>query len=95
MEQPNLGADLLRRLLAGEVRNRRRRNVDQARAFSEMLEDAPLPEPRDRGGPGNRRVDSAREGDEREAEARGEELGLSGDELAFYDALGRAIAPSQ
>jgi type I restriction enzyme, R subunit len=89
MEQPNLAADLLRRLLAGEVRNRRRRNVVQARAFSEMLEDT-IPRYQ------NRAIEAAQVIDEliqlaremREAEARGEELGLSDDELAFYDALG-------
>jgi type I restriction enzyme R subunit len=38
MPQRKLAVGLLRKLLAGEIRTRRRKNVVQARSFSEMLE---------------------------------------------------------
>src|SRR6266508_4926746 len=38
MPQRNLAVELLRKLLSGEIRTRRRKNVVQARSFSEMLE---------------------------------------------------------
>jgi type I restriction enzyme R subunit len=38
MPQRNLAVELLQRLLKGELRTRRRRNVVQARSFAEMLE---------------------------------------------------------
>ncbi len=47
---------------------------------------APVPEPGHRGGTGDRGVDSVGQGTAR-GDARGEELGLSEDELAFYNAL--------
>src|SRR2546422_6093282 len=37
MPQRNLAVELLRKLLSGEIRTRRRKNVVQARSFSEML----------------------------------------------------------
>jgi type I restriction enzyme R subunit len=66
-----------------------RRNVVQARAFSEMLE-------RSIRAYQNRAIETAAVIEElielaremREAKGRGEKLGLSEDELAFYDALG-------
>ena len=88
MPQRNLAVELLRKLLKGELATRRRKNVVQARSFAEMLERTLL---RYR----NRAVEAAQVIEEliqlardlREANARGEELGLSEDELAFYDAL--------
>ncbi len=67
---------------------RRRKNVVQARSFAEMLEQ-PLRRYQ------NRAIEAAQVIEElielardmREANARGERLGLSEDELAFYDAL--------
>ncbi len=38
MPQRNLAVELLRKLLSGEIRTRRRKNVVQARSFAEMLE---------------------------------------------------------
>ncbi len=38
MPQHNLAVELLRKLLSGEVRSRRRKNVVQARSFAEMLQ---------------------------------------------------------
>jgi type I restriction enzyme R subunit len=88
MPQRNLAVELLRKLLAGEIRLRRRKNVVQARSFSEMLEQSLRRYQ-------NRAIEAAQVIEEliglakemREAGARGEKLGLSDDEVAFYDAL--------
>jgi type I restriction enzyme R subunit len=88
MPQRNLAVELLRRLLSGEIRSRSRRNVVQARSFAEMLEQAIRRYQ-------NRAIETAQVIEElvalaremREANARGERLGLTEDELAFYDAL--------
>jgi len=88
MPQRNLAVELLRKLLQGEVRARRRKNVVQARSFAEMLEQTIRRYE-------NRALGAAQVIEEliqlmkdmREANARGEALGLSEDELAFYDAL--------
>ncbi len=88
MPQSNLAVELLRKLLKGELSVRRRKNVVQARSFSEMLE-------RTLRRYQNRAIEAAQVIEEliqlaremREAGARGEKLGLSEDELAFYDAL--------
>ncbi len=88
MPRRNLAVELLHKLLKGELAVRRRKNVVQARSFAEMLERTLL---RYR----NRAVEAAQVIEEliqlardlREANARGEKLGLSEDELAFYDAL--------
>ena len=89
MPQRNLAIELLRKLLNGEITARRRKNVVQARSFAEMLEQTIRRYQ-------SRAVEAAQVIEEliglardlREANARGEELGLSEDELAFYDALG-------
>ena len=88
MPQRNLAVELLQKLLKGEVGSRRRRNVVQARSFAEMLEQTIRKYQ-------NRAIEAAQVIEEliqlakemREANARGEVLGLSEDELAFYDAL--------
>ena len=88
MPHRNLAVELLQKLLKGEVSARRRKNVVQARSFSEML-DQTLRRYQ------NRAIEAAQVIEElirlaedmREANARGEQLGLSEDELAFYDAL--------
>ena len=88
MPQRNLAVELLQKLLKGELAVRRRKNVVQARSFAEMLEHT-LRRYR------NRAVEAAQVIEEliglaremREANARGEALGLNDDELAFYDAL--------
>ncbi len=88
MKRRNLAVELLRKLLKGELAARRRKNVVQARSFAEMLEETLRRYQ-------NRAVEAAQVIEEliqlarelREASARGEELGLSEDELAFYDAL--------
>ena len=88
MPHRNLAVELLEKLLKGEVSTRRRKNVVQARSFAEMLETT-LRQYQ------NRAIEEAQVIEElialardmREANARGEQLGLSEDELAFYDAL--------
>jgi type I restriction enzyme R subunit len=88
MPQRNLAVELLRKLLAGEIKLRSKRNVVQARSFAEMLEQAVRKYQ-------NRAIETAQVIEElialarhmREASARGESLELSEDELAFYDAL--------
>ena len=88
MPHRNLAVELLRKLLSGEVAARRRKNVVQARSFSEMLEETLRRYQ-------NRAIEAAQVIEEliglardmREANARGEQLGLTEDELAFYDAL--------
>ena len=88
MERKNLAVELLRKLLQGEITKRKKQNVVQARSFSEMLDEA-IRKYR------NRAIEAAQVIEElialaremREANARGEKLGLREDELAFYDAL--------
>ena len=88
MPQRNLAVELLQKLLKGEIRTRSRRNVIQARSFAELLEQAVRKYQ-------NRAVETAQVIEEliqlakdmRAANARGEALKLSEDELAFYDAL--------
>ena len=88
MPQRNLAVELLQKLLRGELATRRRTNVVQARSFAEMLEQTLRRYQ-------NRAIEAAQVIEElielardmRDATTRGEELGLTEDELAFYDAL--------
>ena len=88
MPQKNLAVELLQKLLRGEVRKGGRKNVVRARSFAEMLEETIR---RYR----NRAIEAAQVVEEliglakdmREAQQRGEALGLTEDEVAFYDAL--------
>ena len=88
MKRRNLAVELLQKLLKGEIAARRRKNVVQARSFAEMLEETIRRYQ-------NRAVEAAQVIEElidlardmRAASERGEELDLSEDELAFYDAL--------
>ena len=88
MKQKNLAVELLQRLLKGEVKSRFATNVVQQRKFSELLQNS-LVRYRNRG------IETAQVIEEliemakefKRAAERGEELGLTADELAFYDAL--------
>jgi type I restriction enzyme R subunit len=88
MPQRNLAVELLRKLLTGEIKSRSRRNVVQARSFAELLEQSIRRYQ-------NRAIETVQVIEElitlakdmRRADARGEDLKLSADELAFYDAL--------
>jgi type I restriction enzyme R subunit len=88
MPQRNLAVEMLRKLLEGEIKTRGRKNVVQARSFAEMLEESIRRYQ-------NRAIETAQVIEElitlardmREATSRGEKLGLTEDEIAFYDAL--------
>ena len=88
MKTKNLAAEMLRKLLEGEIRTRKRRNLVQGKTFSEKLEQAIIRYH-------NRAITSLEVIEEliaiakemKEASDRGEQLGLNEDELAFYDAL--------
>ncbi|SIS59351.1 type I restriction enzyme, R subunit [Kroppenstedtia eburnea] len=79
---------LLRRLLKGKVRAVQRDNMVQAKKFSEMLEQAIIKYQ-------NRAIETAQvivemielAKEMNQAHRRGEDLGLSKEEVAFYDAL--------
>jgi type I restriction enzyme R subunit len=88
MERKNLGIEALRKLINGEVQARSRSNVTQAKAFSERLEAAisryhsnaiTTAEVLEQ------LIQLAK--DIHAARQRGEEQGLSEEEIAFYDAL--------
>jgi type I restriction enzyme R subunit len=84
----NLAVELLRKLLNDEIKGRKKQNLVQARSFAEMLEKSIKVYQ-------NRAIETAAVIEElielardmREADQRGEQLGLSEDEIAFYDAL--------
>jgi len=88
MPQKNLAVELLRKLLSGEIKARSRKNAVQAKSFSAMLEEAIRRYQ-------NRAIETVQVIEEliglakemRRAQDRGVDLGLSDDELAFYDAL--------
>ena len=88
MPHRNLAVELLQKLLRGELSIRRSKNIVQARSFAEMLEQSLRRYQ-------NRAIEAVQVIEElielakemRAANARGERLGLSEDELAFYDAL--------
>lgn len=88
MKERNLAVELLERLLKGQIKSRFKTNVVQTAKFSELLQQSLL---RYR----NRAIETAQVIEEliemakkfQEAAERGDALGLSHDELAFYDAL--------
>jgi type I restriction enzyme R subunit len=88
MPHKNLAVEVMRKLLEGEIKVRQRKNLVQARSFAEMLEKTIRRYQ-------NRAVEAAQIIEElielareiRKADKRGEQLGLSDEELAFYDAL--------
>jgi len=89
LPQKNLAVELLRKVLNNEIKTRGRRNVVKAKLISEMLETAIQKYQ-------NRAVQAAQVIEEliglakqmREESAKGAELGLTEDEVAFYDAWG-------
>ena len=88
LPQRNLAVELLQKLLNDEIKTRSRKNLVQSRSFAEMLEAAVRRYQA-------KAIEAAQVIEElialakelREADRRGEELGLNDDELAFYDAL--------
>ncbi|WLD59320.1 type I restriction endonuclease subunit R [Salinispirillum sp. LH 10-3-1] len=88
LPERNLAVELLERLLEGQIKTRFASNVIQQKKFSEMLINVVIRYQ-------NRSIETAQVMEElvemakkfREAAKRGEELGLSDDEVKFYDAL--------
>jgi type I restriction enzyme, R subunit len=88
LPERNLAVELLERLLEGEIKSRFGGNVVQHKKFSDMLTDVVQRYQ-------NRSIQAAQVMEElvqmarkfREAAGRGEALGLSDDEVRFYDAL--------
>lgn len=87
-EHKNLQVEVLNKLLTEQISAMRQRNLIQARKFSEMLEHTLISYQ-------NRTVESAQvllqlidmAKEVRDSPQRGKALGLSDDEMAFYDAL--------
>jgi type I restriction enzyme R subunit len=88
LPQRNLAVEMLEKLLNDEIKVQERKNVVQARSFAEMLEETIRKYQ-------NRTIEAARVIEElialakkmREAQRRGEDLGMTEEEIAFYDAL--------
>jgi len=88
MKQRNLAVELLNRLLKGKIKTFSKRNLVQSRKFSELLENAIRKYQ-------NRTIETTQvileliqlAKEINEAHKRGENTGLTEDELAFYDAL--------
>jgi type I restriction enzyme, R subunit len=88
LPERNLAVELLERLLEGEIKSRFAGNLVQDKKFSEMLDNVIKRYQ-------NRSIETAQVMEEliemakkfREAASRGETLGLSEDEVRFYDAL--------
>ena len=84
----NLALELLKKLINDELKTRSRKNLVQSRSFAQMLEQTIQRYQ-------NRSIEAAQVIAElidlareiRSAQNRGEDLGLTEDELAFYDAL--------
>jgi type I restriction enzyme R subunit len=88
LPERNLAVELLERLLQGEIRSRFKTNVVQEKKFSDLLANVIQRYQ-------NRAIETAQVMEEliamakkfREAATRGEQLGLTDDEVKFYDAL--------
>ena len=88
LEQKNLALETLRKLLNDQIRITERTNIVQSRKFREALEDAMLRYTNKAITTAemiSRLIDLAKQ--LRDAQKHGEELGLSSEETAFYDAL--------
>jgi type I restriction enzyme R subunit len=88
MERKNLALELLKKLLNDEIKFRTKKNLIQSKKFSEMLENAIKKYQ-------NNLLTTAQVIEElirlakeiRDSDKRGEQLNLTNEELAFYDAL--------
>jgi type I restriction enzyme R subunit len=88
LPESNLAVELLERLLEGEIKSRFASNVVQSKKFSELLQGVIQRYQ-------NRSIETAQVMEEliemakkfKEAANRGEQLGLTDDEVKFYDAL--------
>ena len=96
MPEKNLAVELLRKLLDDQIKARRTTSVAQSKLFSERLDQSIKRYH-------NRALETLEIIDElikianemKEAAARGESLGLTEDELAFYDALGTNLSAQE
>jgi type I restriction enzyme R subunit len=96
LPQRNLAVELLQKLLNNELKIRQKKYLVQARSFAEMLE-ATIRKYQ------NRTIEAAQVIAElielarkmREGQKRGQDLGLTDDEVAFYDALEVNDSPVQ
>ena len=88
LPQRNLAFEVLKKLLSDEIKTRSKKSLVRSRLFSQMLEETIRKYQ-------NRSIETAQviqelidlAKDMREANKRGEELGFTEEELAFYDAL--------
>lgn len=88
MPEKNLAVELLERLMEGEIKSKFATNVVQQKKFSQLLSSVITRYQ-------NRSIETAQVMEElvemakkfRQAASRGEQLGLSDDEVKFYDAL--------
>lgn len=88
LPEKNLAVELLERLLQGEIKSKFASNVVQQKKFSQLLSSVITRYQ-------NRSIETAQVMEElvemtkkfRQAASRGEQLGLSDDEVKFYDAL--------
>ncbi len=88
MPQKNLALEVLKKLLNDEIKVRSRKNLIQGRSFAEMLKKSIKKY-------NNKTIEAVKIIEElielakkmKEASTRGEKLGLTEDEIAFYDAL--------
>ena len=88
LKHKNVAAELLAKLLGGEIKTRAKRQLVQSRVFSDMLK-------KTLNAYHNRAIATQEIIEElirlakemRDANRRGEDLGLTDDEIAFYDAL--------
>ncbi|MEA9920981.1 type I restriction endonuclease subunit R [Xanthomonas campestris] len=88
MDKKNLALEALRKLINDGIRSRSKRNIVETKAFSERLEDAIARYHANAITTAEVLQELIRIAkDIRTARARGEEQGLSEDEVAFYDAL--------
>jgi type I restriction enzyme R subunit len=87
-DKKNLAIEALKKLINGDVRSQSKRNVTQARAFSERLE-AAISRYHANALTTAQVIEELIQlaKDIRAARARGEETGLTDEEIAFYDAL--------
>jgi type I restriction enzyme, R subunit len=88
MPQKNLAVEMMHKLLNDEIKSRQKKNVTESRSFAELLQNAINKYQ-------NRTIEASAIIEEmirlardiRKAKSKGEELGLSDDEVAFYDAI--------
>jgi type I restriction enzyme R subunit len=96
IEQRNLAREMLERLLRDEIKVRSRQNAVQARKFSEMLSEA-IAKYENRSLTTTQLIEHlirfAKE--LRDEPQRAQSMGLSADELAFYDALAQSESAVQ